>query len=39
MLAAIETMAYTVAAANRLFLIAASAMGSPVSVTRRILGL
>lgn len=39
MLAAIETMAITVAAANRMFLAAASLMGAPIEVTRKILGL
>ena len=39
MLAAIETIAITVAAANRMFLAAASLMGAPIEVTRKILGL
>jgi hypothetical protein len=39
MLAAIETMAITVSAANRMFLAAASLMCAPISVTRKILGL
>lgn len=39
MLAAIETMAHTVAASTRMMLAAASILGAPVEVTRRILGL
>jgi len=39
MLAAIETMAHTVAAANRMFLAAASLMGAPIEITRKILGI
>ena len=39
MLAAIETMAHTVAASTRIMLAAASMMGAPVEVTRKILGL
>jgi hypothetical protein len=40
MLAALETMAYTVAAASRLFLMTASVIGSaPIAVTRKILGM
>jgi hypothetical protein len=39
MLAAIETMAQTVAASTRLMLAAASVLGAPLEVTRKILGL
>jgi|SRR5262249_49192889 len=39
MLAAIETMAHTVAASTRLMLAAASILGAPIQVTRKILGL
>ena len=38
-LAAIETLAITVASANRMFLAAASLLGAPIEVTRKILGL
>jgi len=38
MLAAIETMAHTVAASTRIMLAAASLMGAPVEVTLKILG-
>jgi hypothetical protein len=39
MLAALETMAHTVAASTRLMLAAASILGAPLEVTRKILGL
>ena len=39
MLAAIETMAHTVAASTRIMLAAASLMGAPIEVTRKILGI
>jgi len=38
MLAAVETLAHTVAASTRLMLAAASLMGAPIEVTRKILG-
>jgi hypothetical protein len=39
MLVALETMAHSVAASTRLMLAAASLMGAPIEVTRKILGI